>query len=217
MLSALTSSPGLIGAFVGGLLTLLGVLIVQYNARNLLAKQLENNLQLKQMDLDAEKAKAVRRDRKDAYVNLLKAWEGSIKFVEKLGKLGIRSPQLKQHVERLIEQMPKLDEATIEVNAYGSRKVIQLAAGLDEALEKCLSAYDLEPQLLEANKRVQQELKHQRIRDQYETLLNQIRIELGVLNSPDLKATPEEIRALARKILEDTPETTNVENTPDTR
>ena len=61
-------------------------------------------------------------------------------------------------MESLIEQIPKLDEATTEVNAYGSSKVMELAAGLEDALEKCLNAYDLEPQHLEANKRVQQEL-----------------------------------------------------------
>ena len=39
-------------------------------------------------------------------------------------------------------------------------------------------------------------------------------MELGVLNSPDLKATPEEIRSLAKKVLKDTPESTDIETLP---
>jgi hypothetical protein len=195
------------GPFVGGIIALLGVVIAQkINTKNI-EKQLEQNRALKQMELKAEAANAVRRDRKDAYVNLLKAWEGCIEYVEKLGEMGINSPLLQLKVAKLIEQLPKTDEATIEVKAYGSAKVIGLAVELQKALGRCLDAYHLaEQQAQNASYMAQQEFGRQDMEDLYGALLSQIRIELSSSDSPDFTPTPEEIRALAEQILEDIPE-----------
>jgi hypothetical protein len=179
---------------------------------------LAHNRKMQLTQLAESAATTIRREKREAYIELLKAHRDSVRGVAVLGQLS--APQKAQvELPRLAAASERFNELLAEIDIVATPEIAALAQELYEATGRCLDVmYETSEHCLDeiagqptqaeliaclerTTDAVQHEAARQRLGERYERLRDQIRGELGFLSiNPTLSPTPKDLERLRKEL-----------------
>lgn len=203
--------------------------VSQWNARKTKRIELESNRKLKLIELREQTAKMIREEKREVYLDVLRAYRTAVKYWKQMGEWSLRET-LQVDSERIVEVHKSFQELIVQAELVASAPVYDLARRLNEAMDRCWQThynvnerlFKENAQLLDSQTRSPEQIQaaHEAIWEQvraeikkvfeeqnteqlYVSLRNQIRSELGFLSlSPELVPTQEELESLSKDMNE---------------
>ncbi len=202
--------------------TLFGVWITQRNNRETKRTELEANRDLKMLELEEQSESTKRQERREVYLELLRAYRMSVQYAAQMGYM-VLGQQLQVDIKTVDEARERFRRLIPELEIVGSEEVRDLSQELYTATAKCNDVMYVEsekrfatfdqlgrqpsPQQKaviwqEVSSEVQKVYEGMNIENLYAQLRTQIRKELGFA-SPNTEPTlgPEEAKKLHRQLL----------------
>lgn len=214
-------------AFIGSVATLIGVWLTQRSNRQTKVIELEHNRELKLVELREQTARMIRQEKREAYLEALKASRISVGYVVFLGQMSL-GQQLAVDERRLDEASERFQALIPELELVSSQRIHALFHELYVATARCQdkmheeterlhreNAALLDPERFARQKivetaewisgqvqtAVQRVFEEQHVQQLYGRFRNAVREELGFMAlDPELVPTEEELEALRREI-----------------
>ena len=180
-----------------------------------------HNRQLKLVELREQTAHTIRQEKREVYLELLKANRRSIQYAVQLGYMDL-GQQLSVDIDEIDAASARFRQLIPELELVASREVYELSQELYRTMDRCndtmyresekrfasfvLSDGEPTPEQKiaiweEVRGEVQKVYEQQSMEKLYAQVRNQIRQELGFLAlDPSLVPTPEEVEKLRREL-----------------
>lgn len=180
-----------------------------------------HNRQLKLVELREQTAHTIRQEKREVYLELLKANRRSIQYAVQLGYMDL-GQQLSVDIDEIDAASARFRQLIPELELVASREVYELSQELYRTMDRCndtmyresekrFASFDLsdgeptpEQKIAiweEVRGEVQKVYEQQGMEKLYAQVRNQIRQELGFLAlDPSLVPTPEEVEKLRREL-----------------
>lgn len=204
----------MISTILTALITASGVLFATWLSN-------KHNRQLKLVELREQTARTIRQEKRDVYLELLKANRRAVQYAVQLGYMDL-GQQLSVDISEIEAASARFGQLIPELELVASREVYDLSQELYKAMARCNDTMYRESEKRfipfdrsgeeptqeqriaiweEVRDEVQKTYEQQNMEQLYSQVRSQIRQELGFLAlDPALVPTPEEIAKLRREL-----------------
>lgn len=223
---------------IGAIAALFGVWLTQKNNRETKLIELEHNRELKEMELEHNRklklldireqtARTIRGEKREAYLELLRAYRITVGYTVFMGEMSV-GQDIAIKVNKIKEALERLQGLMSDLDLVASPKIRDLAQKLYVATARCQDVmyrenerlFNENANLLDRGRHSQEELsataesiwkqvqaevqkafEEQGVHELFGQLRNQTREELGIMAiDPKLVPPPEELEELRREI-----------------
>jgi hypothetical protein len=130
---------------------LIGVAIAQWNNRKTKRMELEDNRKLKLIELREQMAKLIREEKREVYLEILRAYRTAMKYWRQMGEWSLIDT-LQVDSERIVEVHKSFQDLIVQAELVATAPIYDLTRKLHEAMERCWQTHrDVTDQLVREN------------------------------------------------------------------